>query len=236
MNSSGSSEYSMENFEIDHNNMQSQRTSPGDKLDMDDDDDRSLDSFDDGHSDNNTFVPISRHSPVSDDDLVKIPVRELNQRLQGYDRQIISALKQKRRTLKNRGYAYKCRVRRLQVQLQLEAENAMLKADLARQNQRLIESQHMKNELFMLRKEVNRLRNELYGEQNSAHSSCYEPISSSNNSNRCQQRQQVGYSNLNNSPVDNDRSSMSDRNLQNQGYRNHSWDPTIVPTTMMSSN
>lgn len=74
-------------------------------------------------------------------------------------------MKQKRRTLKNRGYAYKCRVRRLQIQLQLETENAMLKADLAKLNQRLIEAQHMKNELFMLRKEVSRLRTELYGEQ-----------------------------------------------------------------------
>jgi hypothetical protein len=97
--------------------------------------------------------------------LVKIPVRELNQRLQGCDRQIISALKQKRRTLKNRGYAYKCRVRRLQVQLQLESENAMLKVDLAKLNQRLIEAQRMKNELYVLRKEVSRLRSELYGEQ-----------------------------------------------------------------------
>lgn len=98
MNSSGSSEYSMDNFEIDHNNMQSQRTSPGDKLDMDDDD-GSLDSFDDGHSDNNTFVPISRHSPVSDDDLVKIPVRELNQRLQvRYRRESVSLFARQRRT------------------------------------------------------------------------------------------------------------------------------------------
>jgi predicted kinase len=231
MNSSGSSEYSLDNFEMDQN-MQSRPTSPG-KLN---DDDQSLDSFDDGHSESNTFVPISRHSPVSDDDLVKIPVRELNQRLQGYDRQIISALKQKRRTLKNRGYAYKCRVRRLQVTLQLEAENAMLKADLARQNQRLIESQHMKNELFMLRKEVNRLRNELYGEQNvAAHTSMYEPISVSNNSNRCPQRQNVGYL-MTNNPIDSDRSSMADRTLQNQEYRRDAWDTAITPTTMMSNN
>ncbi|KHN88100.1 Transcription factor Maf [Toxocara canis] len=64
---------------------------------------------------------------VSDEDLAHLPVRQLNQRLQGHDRQIVSALKQKRRTLKNRGYAFNCRVRRIQNQLQLEADNVMLK-------------------------------------------------------------------------------------------------------------
>lgn len=67
---SSSSDYSIDNFEMDQ--MQSAATSPN-KLD----DEHSLDSFED-----NMFLPISRHSPVSDDELVKIPVRELNQRLQ----------------------------------------------------------------------------------------------------------------------------------------------------------
>lgn len=39
----------------------------------------------------------------------------------------MTALKQKRRTLKNRGYALNCRVRRIQSQLQLEADNLMLR-------------------------------------------------------------------------------------------------------------
>lgn len=46
---------------------------------------------------------------------------------QGHDRQTVSALKQKRRTLKNRGYALNCRVRRIQNQIQLEADNVMLR-------------------------------------------------------------------------------------------------------------
>lgn len=50
--------------------------------------------------------------------------------LQGQDRQVVSALKQKRRTLKNRGYAFNCRVRRIQNQLQLEADNMMLKDEV----------------------------------------------------------------------------------------------------------
>uniref|UniRef100_A0A0N5ANZ3 Neural retina-specific leucine zipper protein n=1 Tax=Syphacia muris TaxID=451379 RepID=A0A0N5ANZ3_9BILA len=64
---------------------------------------------------------------VSDEELACLSVRQLNQRLQGQDRQVVSALKQKRRTLKNRGYAFNCRVRRIQNQLQLEADNVMLK-------------------------------------------------------------------------------------------------------------
>ena len=46
---------------------------------------------------------------------------------QGHDRQVVSALKQKRRTLKNRGYALNCRVRRIHNQIQLEADNVMLR-------------------------------------------------------------------------------------------------------------
>ena len=46
---------------------------------------------------------------------------------------MVSALKQKRRTLKNRGYALNCRTRRLKNQQQLEAENAELRAIVERQ-------------------------------------------------------------------------------------------------------
>ncbi|KHJ86427.1 bZIP Maf transcription factor [Oesophagostomum dentatum] len=64
---------------------------------------------------------------VSDEELQRISVRQLNQRLQGHDRQVVTLLKQKRRTLKNRGYALNCRVRRIQNQLQLEADNIQLR-------------------------------------------------------------------------------------------------------------
>lgn len=74
---------------------------------------------------------------VRDEELVNISVRELNAKLQvptqlppppsytgsrfqGCDRRFVTAMKQKRRTLKNRGYAFNCRVRRLQTQIQLE--------------------------------------------------------------------------------------------------------------------
>jgi hypothetical protein len=64
---------------------------------------------------------------LSDEELAQLSVRQLNMKLQGHDRQTVSALKQKRRTLKNRGYALNCRVRRIQNQVQLEADNVMLR-------------------------------------------------------------------------------------------------------------
>ena len=63
---------------------------------------------------------------LSDEELAQLSVRQLNMKLQGHDRHTVSALKQKRRTLKNRGYALNCRVRRIQNQVQLEADNVML--------------------------------------------------------------------------------------------------------------
>ncbi|KJH51698.1 bZIP Maf transcription factor [Dictyocaulus viviparus] len=76
-------------------------------------------------------VNSSAQSPitpeVTDEELQRISVRQLNQRLQGHDRQLVTMLKQKRRTLKNRGYALNCRVRRIQNQLQLEADNIQLR-------------------------------------------------------------------------------------------------------------
>lgn len=51
---------------------------------------------------------------ISDDELISLPVRELNKLLKGAPRSVMASLKQKRRLLKNRGYAQKCRTRRVQ--------------------------------------------------------------------------------------------------------------------------
>uniref|UniRef100_A0A914KK80 Basic leucine zipper domain-containing protein n=1 Tax=Meloidogyne incognita TaxID=6306 RepID=A0A914KK80_MELIC len=59
--------------------------------------------------------------------------------MHGQDRSIVSALKQKRRTLKNRGYALNCRARRLKNQQQLEEENARLKIIINQQANLLAE-------------------------------------------------------------------------------------------------
>ncbi|KAI6234515.1 Transcription factor Maf [Aphelenchoides fujianensis] len=63
---------------------------------------------------------------ISDEELSRLSVRTLNKLTQGLDRRVVASLKQRRRTLKNRSYALTCRVRRVQNQLQLEAENVML--------------------------------------------------------------------------------------------------------------
>lgn len=68
---------------------------------------------------------------MDDDDLVRLPVRELNKRLQGLTKDEIQRLKQKRRTLKNRGYAQNCRSKRMQHKTQLERTNSTLHQQIA---------------------------------------------------------------------------------------------------------
>jgi len=59
---------------------------------------------------------------IPDSTLAQLSVKELNKRVQNLQKEEIMALKQRRRTLKNRGYAVQCRLRRQQHKETLEIE------------------------------------------------------------------------------------------------------------------
>jgi ubiquitin len=82
---------------------------------------------------------------IDDDSLVNMSVRELNIQLRGMPKDEVIKLKQRRRTLKNRGYAQSCRTRRQQQKCDLEKEKSHLQVAVIELNRQITSLKHERN-------------------------------------------------------------------------------------------
>ena len=117
----------------------------------------SADSVDEEENEMESIVAEKHYSVISDDDLVTLSVRELNRHLKnsGLTKQEIVRMKQRRRTLKNRGYAASCRNKRLEVKGGLEGNRHQVVSDVKRMKE---ENQNVRREIEEIRDKFEELR------------------------------------------------------------------------------
>ena len=72
------------------------------------------------YANNGTINKDKTQQKIDDSQLIHLSVRELNKKLNGLTKEDIIRVKQKRRTLKNRGYAQNCRTKRMEQKRNLE--------------------------------------------------------------------------------------------------------------------
>ena len=106
-------------------------------------------------------MKAGRDAGITDEELVWISVRDLNRRLKGLPKDLVTKLKQKRRTLKNRGYAASCREKRLSQKDELEIDKELLEEEVKKLRQ---ENQRMKSELVELKDKYDALQNFSHGD------------------------------------------------------------------------
>ncbi|XP_062387532.1 transcription factor MafG-like [Sardina pilchardus] len=99
--------------------------------------------------------PGANGTYLCDDELVSMSVRELNQHLRGLTKEEIVQLKQRRRTLKNRGYAASCRIKRVTQRQELERQRELLQQEVRKLAS---ENAGMRLELDVLRSKLEALQ------------------------------------------------------------------------------
>ncbi|GFS96488.1 transcription factor MafF [Nephila pilipes] len=94
---------------------------------------------------------------ISDDELVTLTVRDLNRLLKnsGLSRTEIQRMKQRRRTLKNRGYAASCRNKRLEQKDELQFDRVVVVRDI---NALKEENKLLEQELYEIKKNYESLK------------------------------------------------------------------------------
>jgi transcription factor MAFF/G/K len=107
--------------------------------------------FGDSKRDSMSAFPSDSYM-ISDDHLVSLSVRELNRHLKscGMTKNQVLKMKQRRRTLKNRGYAASCRNKRLEVKGGLEGERLDVVDDI----------RQLKNRNMMTKQEISQIRDQ----------------------------------------------------------------------------